>query len=593
MATIAEGHELAGRYVVGHQLGVGGNGAVWAAHDRVLERTVAVKVVPDGQAAARLEREARATAGIGMPNVVGVFDVGQQDGVHFLVMEFVDGVDLATLLRATGPLDPDLAAFVGHEVARGVAAVHAASLVHRDVTPANVLVSTTGEVKLTDLGIARRTDDDATRSLTQAGTVVGTVDYLAPEQVEGRDVSAASDVYSVGLLLHTVCTGERPFGDGTVGERIARRLANGPDPLAEDLGPLAGIVATAVERDPVDRHADGEALRQALSPLVPDDDAHLRARLAERVASARAAGPQAASSPTGEAFEAVAFPRYAATSGPATTPDEGPTPAPEAVDATTVSPTAATPDQGATTVLPASGDPAAPSPDEDDTGPVEVVPAAAAAVPAAATEVVERHDQPEPAVPAAGRDGETLARPLGIAVAGVVLAVLIGSALLAGKGGDDGGGGGGGGAQPYAIAAVDDHDPLGGGGEHGDEIGRVADGDPQTAWDTEGYNSAALGGLKSGVGFLVDLGEVREVGAVELDMGLAGADVTVLVSEGRPDGDPTDGGTVLGTAEGTDGTTRVGGESVSGRWVAVWFTQLAPDGGRYRAEVAEVRVFAP
>ena len=116
---------------------------------------------------------------------------------------------------------------------------------------------------------------------------------------------------------------------------------------------------------------------------------------------------------------------------------------------------------------------------------------------------------------------------------------------------------------------------------------------PSTAWDTEGYNSADLGGLKSGVGFLVDLGEVTEVAAVELDMGLDGADVVVTVSEARPEGDPTQEADVLGSADGTSGTVRVEGDTLSGQWVGVWFTSLAPDGGRFRAEVTEIRVLRP
>ena len=596
MAEVAAGHVLADRYEVGEPLGTGGSGAVWTAHDRVLERTVAVKVVPDGSAAARLAREARATAGIGVENVVAVYDVGQQGDQHFLVMEFVDGVDLATLLSATGPLPPDLVALIGRDIARGVAAVHAADLVHRDVTPSNVLISAQGAVKLTDLGIARRTDDEATRALTQAGTVVGTVDYLAPEQVEGGEVTAASDVYAVGLVLHTLLTGLAPFGDGTVGERIARRLAGGPARLDEAVGGLADVVERASARQPADRPADGDALRRLLGGLVPDDAAPLRERLADLVAEARSAGPSARPART-DAIEAVAFPAAGAKAPPADAPqvpgeEEAAARAPAASAPPAHEPNEPAPaghDMTATTSIPvhdaqATGAAATPAP--------ESVTSQEPAEPTPATRPVE-DTTAAPADTSQVHGGRRLAGPLAMAVLGVVVTIGLVSLILAGVGGDGNGDGQGGDGQdvaPLAIAGVDDHDPLGGGGEHGDEIGRVADGDPQTAWDTEGYNSPDLGGLKSGVGFLIDLGSVQEIAAVELDLGLEGIDFAVVVSDERPDGDPTQSGTVLGQAQDAGGTARVEGGPVSGQWVSIWFTALGDDGGRFRAAVAEVRV---
>lgn len=563
-----------------------------------------MKVVPDGTAAARLAREARATAGIGVPNVVGVYDVGEQDGVHFLVMEYVDGVDLAALLHTTGPLEPDLAALLGRDVARGVAAVHGAELVHRDVTPANVLVTSEGEVKLTDLGIARRTDAGATRQLTQPGTVVGTVDYLAPEQIEGKDVTSASDVYAVGLLLHTACTGRAPFGDGPMSERVARRLAGGPDELADETGALAEVITAAVQRDPAARPQDGNALRDALTPLVPDDEQPLRRRLADRVAQAAAAGPAARAEQT-DAVEGVAVPANRPTPPshpPATDPDPAtdsepapvPERAPDDVTATTVLSTSTGTSEAAASTDGARATPEQEAP--DDTRRPARTAAAAGVASHPPTEALQRGD----AAPPDARDdrpgsGAPVLRPIIAAVIGVVVVVGVVSALLAGNGGDggDGGGGDGGEVQPLAIAGVDDHDPLGGGSEHGDEIGRLADGDADTAWDTEGYNTEDLGGLKSGVGFLVDLGEVTDVAAVELDLELDGVDLAVTVSEARPEGDPTAEATVIGTAEGATGTTRVeADEAVAGQWVAVWFTRLAPD-GRFRARVAEVRVLGP
>ncbi len=568
MTDATAGLVLADRYELGRQLGRGGAGSVWSAHDRVLDRTVAVKVVPDGTAAARLAREARATAGIAVQHVVAVYDVGRQDGLHYLVMELVNGVDLATLLRTTGPVPADLAALVGRDVAHGVAAIHEAQFVHRDVSPSNVLVSVEGEVKLTDLGIARRIDAEATRALTQAGTVVGTVDYLAPEQVEGGDVDAATDVYAIGLLVHALCTGAAPFGDGPVGERIARRLAGGPASLPDSAGSLGTVVAKAVARDPGARHRDGAALRAELSRLVPEDEAPLRARLAELVEAARADDDGTRPEPT-DAIEAVAIPARQQPGGD---------------DATTVLPTAAPAEAAAT--APAVG--------------------ATAAAPAVAQQATrdqepvqpERARDEDPAPEQPSQDGPRrsgLLRPVSLGIGGIVLAVLVATAVLRPdpEAPDDGGGGAEPTVAPLAIAAVADHDPLGGGDEHPEDIDRIADGDPGTAWDTEGYETADLGGLKSGVGLLVDLGAVQDVAAVELDLVLDGVDLTVTVSEERPAGDPTESGTVLGTAADAGGTVEVAGGPVAGRWVAVWFTSLADDGRRHRAEVAEVRVLGP
>ena len=570
MLTVTEGLELADRYVVGHQIGAGGAGSVWKAHDQVLDRPVAIKVVPEGVGAARLAREARATAGIGVSNVVAVYDVGEQDGAHFLVMEYVDGVDLGALLAVTGPLEPDLAALVGQDIARGIAAVHEAELIHRDVTPANVLVTVDGEVKLTDLGIAQRTGEEATRRLTQMGTVVGTVDYLSPEQVEGQDVTAASDVYAAGLLLHTAVTGRRPFGDGPVSERLARRLATDPDHLGEGSGALGQVIAAAVQRDPQDRYRDGRSLRDALVPLVPDDQGPLRQRLAARVADAAAADPAAEEST--DAVEGIAI----AAQGPAPPTEEPPLAAP---DRTQVMP--ATDPIGPDG--PGGGREAAGDDAPDEQAPDDQAPEQA----------------PDDQAPEQAPEKRGVVGPIVASVAGLVAVVLVATTVLGGGGsggdGSGGGGSGGGGGDLVAVpvAAVDDFDPLGGGTEHGDEVGRAADGDPGTAWDTEGYESPDLGGLKDGVGLLLDLGEVAEVAAVALDLGLDGVDLTVTVSEQRPEGDPTASATVLGTASDASGTVRVEGGPVAGQWVAVWFTSLAPSGDRFRAEVAEVRVLGP
>jgi hypothetical protein len=176
-----------------------------------------------------------------------------------------------------------------------------------------------------------------------------------------------------------------------------------------------------------------------------------------------------------------------------------------------------------------------------------------------------------------------------------VLAVVVLIALattLRGAGSDSDPNGGGQEAAPLTVAAAVDHDPLGDGDEHPATVGLAVDGDDATEWDTEGYETPALSGLKSGVGLLLDLGEVRDVVAVEVLLGVGDVDLTVTVSDERPEGDPTASATVLATADDAPaGLVQLEGDPVSGRWVAIWFTQLGEDGSRFRAALSEVRVF--
>ncbi len=285
MLDIASGSVLSDRYTVGDQLGVGGTGVVWQAHDDVLDRDVALKVVRNGEHA-RLRREARAAARVNDRNVVTVHDAGQDGTTVFLVMELVQGVDLAQVLRVCGPLPPELVALVGRDLARGLGAVHEQAIIHRDIKPSNVLLTAEGDVKLSDLGIARTSDATATVQLTETGTIVGTIDYLAPEQLAEEDVTPAADVYALGLLLLETATGDKPFGEGTLAERAARRLARSPH-VPEELAPaMRRAIEDAVHRDPADRPQNGAELADRLEETVDED---VRPALAELVARTAAA----------------------------------------------------------------------------------------------------------------------------------------------------------------------------------------------------------------------------------------------------------------------------------------------------------------
>jgi serine/threonine protein kinase len=286
------GEVLSGRYELLHRLGIGGAGAVWQAMDRILERQVAIKVLlpelaDDPQTAARFRAEASAAGKLTHPNVVVVYDIGRDRGRDYLVMELVDGPS-ASQLFAEGPMASGAAAHLGRSVAAGLGAAHAAGMVHRDVKPANVLLTRDGTPKLADFGIARALGD-ATARLTRPGNVVGTARYLAPEQLRDDPLDARADVYSLGLLLHEALTGGPPFGDGTAAEIASRRLAADlapPSSAGIELPPgLDAVVARATRLDPGERHADGLELSTALAPFVDQTGVQELGRLAGRLAA--------------------------------------------------------------------------------------------------------------------------------------------------------------------------------------------------------------------------------------------------------------------------------------------------------------------
>jgi len=219
---------LAGRYALGEVIGRGGMAEVYRAWDRVLERPVAVKMLhlatSDAAAGARFARETSTLAKLNHPGLVTVLDAGTAGERPFLVMELVDGAALSTWVRGAG-LDPRYVAAAGAQVADALRYVHGAGIVHRDVTPANILLARDGRVLLADFGIARLAADSA--HLTAQGLMVGTVGYLSPEQVTGGDVGPAADVYALGLTLLEALTGEQAY-PGPAAEAALARLTTPP-----------------------------------------------------------------------------------------------------------------------------------------------------------------------------------------------------------------------------------------------------------------------------------------------------------------------------------------------------------------------------
>lgn len=261
------GELLAGRYELEELRGSGGMSRVYRARDRQLGRLVAIKILheryaDDPEYVERFRREARAVARLSHPNIVMVIDRGEADGSRYIVFEHVDGEDLKELVARIGPLPVRLVLDLGIDVARALAYAHASGVVHRDVKPQNVLVGD-GVAKVTDFGIARADDVEPASGDTAAGTVLGTADYLSPEQARGERATERSDVYSLGVLLYELLTGHVRYPGGTAVAAAARHLTDPvPDVLAgrpDTPLRLAGAVERAMAKDPAWRFVSMDA----------------------------------------------------------------------------------------------------------------------------------------------------------------------------------------------------------------------------------------------------------------------------------------------------------------------------------------------
>ncbi|MFL5960225.1 MAG: serine/threonine-protein kinase [Gaiellaceae bacterium] len=266
---------IAGRYELVRPLGHGAMATVDLAHDVELDRPVALKrlaenLARDEDLRRRFLREARLAARLGHPNVVRVFDVGEDGGRPFIAMEYVEGETLAELVARRGPVPPAEAATLGMQACAGLAAAHAGGLVHRDVKPQNLLLGRDGVLKLGDFGVA--VGHEGTR-LTLAGTVLGTAGYLAPEQARGEQVTAAADIYAVGAVLYELLAGEPARRAASLAELGAENGFHPPDVAArlpDAPAELVAAVAACLAPRPEDRPASAAALARMLAPIASE-----------------------------------------------------------------------------------------------------------------------------------------------------------------------------------------------------------------------------------------------------------------------------------------------------------------------------------
>ncbi len=298
-----------GRYRVASRLGSGGMADVYLAHDQLLGREVAVKILhhhfaEDQEFVERFKREASSAAALSHPNIVGIFDRGEWNDTYYIAMEYVAGRSLKAIVRDHGPMEPHQAIDTVVQILSAARSAHRRGVIHRDLKPHNVILDEDGRARVTDFGIARAGASD----MTMTGSIMGTAQYLSPEQAQGYAVSAASDIYSVGVILYELLTGVVPFQGETAVAIAFKQVSATPRPPSE-LNPalpasLDAVVLRALAKDPVERYADDDELIAALQAE--------REALPEHVAVAVDGAPQrlgaGSEPPTGLLFAVPALP---------------------------------------------------------------------------------------------------------------------------------------------------------------------------------------------------------------------------------------------------------------------------------------------
>jgi eukaryotic-like serine/threonine-protein kinase len=481
---------LAERYELSEQLASGGMTSVWRGHDRVLGRDVVVKVLhpelaADGRFRARFHEEAVNAARLTHPNIVALYDTGEQGGVGYIVMELVNGPSLGQVLARHGPLPPARAARLASEVGAALDYAHQTGVCHGSLRPSNILLADDGTVKVADFSIARAAaDDDPSRT----GEILGPDGFLAPEVMRGEQANGRADVYGLGACLYAMLTGRPPGVDPAT--TIPPRSLRAGVPRTLD-----AIVRQAMAPDPDDRYQAVQAMAAALAGSAADAD-----------------GP-----PAGELVGA---------------PTEWPT---------------------------------------------------------------TRGEPPPPR--GFGHEGRWLGWTLALVGLAAAL-VVVGVTML----GDDLAGLLGrerttqsteppattAGSKTLPVRDARAYDPLGNDGAENDgAAGNAIDREPATSWTTEGYNTANFGQLKTGVGLVLDLGSARRARELDLSLTTAGADFTVYAADDAIPPGIEDGWEKAVDRQDAAEDVTVDLPGDAHRYYLVWFTDLPPDGARFRAGIAE------
>ena len=261
------------RYQITERIGIGGMAEVYRAQDNVLGRLVAVKVMLPQYAAdpnftQRFKQEAAAAANLQSPYIVNVYDWGQDEGTYYIVMEFVRGSDLKTAIIERGAINQRKVAEIGSQVCQALSVAHGLDIIHRDIKPQNIMVQPDGNVKVMDFGIARAKNS----VMTQTSSVLGTAHYISPEQAQGKDLTATSDIYSLGIVLYESATGRLPL-DGPDAVSVAMKQVNDlpvpPREINPDIDPaLEAIIMKAIAKNPADRFATAKDMRLALNDYL-------------------------------------------------------------------------------------------------------------------------------------------------------------------------------------------------------------------------------------------------------------------------------------------------------------------------------------
>ena len=257
------------RYRTIERIGSGGMADVYKAMDEVLGRTVAVKIMhphyaDDPTFVQRFRHEAQSAANLSHPNIVNIYDWGQQGDTYYIVMEYVKGTDLKALIAQRGPADPVKATEYAAQICAGLSVAHGYGIIHRDIKSHNLVLTPDGTIKIMDFGIARAVDS----MMTQTGSVLGTAQYVSPEQAQGRELTPGSDLYSLGVVLYEMTTGQLPF-DGDTPVSVALKHVNEdavpPRQVRPSIPPaIEAVIMRAMEKDPTRRYTSAEQMRDDL-----------------------------------------------------------------------------------------------------------------------------------------------------------------------------------------------------------------------------------------------------------------------------------------------------------------------------------------